>query len=92
MVEQLTEPERRRLEARFLAQLQSDCRKMRSLGYRPRDFLAMIGGSGAVAACIQVIISQKIPNGFLRLLELDHLDLTAAATALKEPWRRLFND
>jgi hypothetical protein len=91
MVEQLTEPERRRLEARFLAQLQSDGRELRSRGC-PRDFLAMIGANRAVAACIQVIISQKIPNGFLRLLELDHLDLTAAATALKEPWRRLFND
>jgi hypothetical protein len=64
---------------------------MRSLGYRPRDFLAMIE-EGAVAACIQVIISQKIPSGFLRLLQRDRLVLTAEETALKEPWRRSFNE
>ena len=63
---------------------------MRSLGYRPRDFLVMIGENGTGTACNQVIISQNIPNGLLRLLDLDRLDLTAEATT--EPWRRLFNE
>jgi hypothetical protein len=39
---------------------------MRSLGYRARDFLVMIGENGAVAACNLVIISQNIPNGLLK--------------------------
>jgi hypothetical protein len=50
----------------------------------------MIGANWSVAACIQVNISNRIPNRFLRLLELDRMN--APATALKEPWRRLFND
>jgi hypothetical protein len=90
--DQLPEAERRKLESQLLAQLRSDCQEMRSLGYRPRDFLAMIGESGPIRACIQVITSQRIPDGFLRLLEIDRLQLSAEATVLKMPWRRLFEE
>jgi hypothetical protein len=37
-------------------------------------------------------MAPKIPDGFLRLLELNRLDLTAEAVVLQQPWKRLFED
>jgi hypothetical protein len=39
----------------------------------------------------RVILSHKIPEGFLKLLQLGRLDLTAEATVLRSPWYRLFD-
>jgi hypothetical protein len=52
----------------------------------------MMAVSGPISACEQVILSQKIPDGFLTLLELKRLDLTAEATVLRGPWKSLFGD
>jgi hypothetical protein len=50
----------------------------------------MLAESGPVGACVRVIMAPKIPDGFLRLLELKRLDLTAEAVVLDHRWRCLF--
>jgi len=51
----------------------------------------MLSQSGPVEACRRVIMATKIPDGFIRLLELQRLDLKAEATILRGPWRALFD-
>jgi hypothetical protein len=87
----LSDAERRRLEAQLLEQLRQDCDESESIGYRPKMFRQMLAESGPVGACRRVIMSVKIPDGFLALLEKDRLELTAEATVLRGPWRALFS-
>jgi hypothetical protein len=84
--------EHRKLLALLAERLRADCAESESLGYPPKKFRTMMAGSGPDGACIQVIMSVKIPDGFLKLLELSRLDLTAEATVLDGPWRELFDD
>src|SRR2546423_827026 len=86
----LSDAERRRLEAQLLQTLREDCAESESIGYPPKKFRTMITESGPDGACRRVIMSQKIPDGFLKLLELKRLDLTAEAAVLRGPWRALF--
>lgn len=90
MTQPLTEAERRRLEGLLREQIRQDCDESESIGYSPRQFRIMLAESGPVGACYRVIMSAKIPDGFIRLLELKRLDLTAEATVLRGPWRALF--
>jgi hypothetical protein len=90
MSEPLAEAERRRLEGKLGEQLRQDCEESESIGYSPKQFRMMLAESGPVGACQRVILSPRIPDGFLRLLELERLDLTAEATVLRGPWRILF--
>jgi hypothetical protein len=83
-------PEERKLETLLAAQLKQDCAESESIGYAPRKFRAMMSESGPAGACVRVIMSAKIPDGFLTLLELNRLDLTAEATVLRGPWKELF--
>jgi len=39
-----------------------------------------------------VIVAAKPPDGFITLLELERLDLTAEATVLRGPWKALFEE
>jgi hypothetical protein len=84
--------ELRQLEAQLRKRLVEDCAESRSLGYDPKKFLGMVNADGPVKACIQAIASQRIPDGFINLLRLKRLDLTAEATVLAGPWRKLFDD
>jgi hypothetical protein len=86
----LSETERRQLEAKLGEQLRQDCDESERIGYSPRQFRLMIAESGPAEACRRVIMSPKIPDGFLKLLELQKLELTAEARVLNGPWRRLF--
>jgi hypothetical protein len=52
----------------------------------------MMSKHGPVEACRQVIMASKIPDGFIRLLELKRLELTAEATVLRGPWQALFSE
>lgn len=83
-------PEERKLEALLAAQLKQDCAESESIGYPPKKFRTMMAESGPAGACVRVIMSAKIPDGFLTLLELKRLDLTAEATVLRGPWKTLF--
>src|SRR5262249_32739457 len=84
--------ERRRLEAKFLDQVHRDCEESERIGYPPRIFRRMVADVGPVQASIRVIMVPKVPDGFLKLLELKRLDLTAEATVLHKQWRALFED
>ncbi len=84
--------ERRKLEGQLREQLRQDCEEARRIGYNPTLFLSMMSKDGAVEACRQVIMVSKIPDGFLRLLELKRLELTAEATVLRGPWQALFSE
>jgi hypothetical protein len=91
MNQSLTEGERRRLEAQLGDQLRIDCAEAEGIGYSPKKFRSMLSESGPRGACVRVIMSTKVPDGFLTLLELERLDLTAEATVLRGPWRVLFD-
>jgi hypothetical protein len=88
----LTPAERRRLEGQLREQLRQDCDVADSIGYHPNVFRQMMSKDGPVATCRHVIMSAKIPDGFMKLLLLKRLDLTAEATVLRGPWRSLFKD
>ncbi|MFL9827867.1 hypothetical protein [Rhodoplanes sp. SY1] len=88
---EMTEALRRRLESQLGEQLRQDCEESERIGYPPRVFRRMLSESGAVGACRHVIMSRKIPDGFLTLLEKKRLDLTAEATVLRGPWKALFS-
>jgi len=90
MTEPLTDAQKRELEAKLLERLRRDCDESQSIGYPPRVFRVMISESGPVGACIRVIAAKRIPDGFIRLLELNRLDLTAEHAVLDGPWRCLF--
>jgi hypothetical protein len=87
-----TGAERRKLEGQLREQLHQDCDEARRIGYNPALFLVMMSKHGPVEACQQVIMSSKIPDGFMRLLELKRLELTAEATILRGSWRTLFSE
>ena len=92
MTAPLTVAECNRLTGQLAEQLRQDCYEARRIGYKPKLFLAMLSKDGPAAACRQVIMSVKIPDGFMRLLELKRLDLTAEAAVLRGPWRALFGE
>jgi hypothetical protein len=81
MPERLSDVERRRLEAQLGEQLRGDCEESERLCYSPRQFRIMLAESGPIGACM----ARKIPDGFLKLLELKRLDLAAEATILRPP-------
>lgn len=86
----VADAKRTSLERKLREQLLHDCSVSVSIGYRPVAFQRMLADHGPVEACRQVIMSTKIPDGFLRLWELKRVDLTAEATILAGPWKELF--
>ena len=88
----MSDVERRRLEGLLAEQLRQDIDRAKKLGYNPTKFSAMLHKEGPERACVQVIVGGKIPDGFIRLLELKALELTAEATVLRGPWCALFHD
>lgn len=86
----LTDRECRLLRTALGERLRQDSEESESIGYSPRKFRGMMTESGPDGACRRVIMSAKLPDGFLTLLEKQRLDLTAEATVLRGPWRALF--
>lgn len=86
----LSDAEVRKLESQLLEQLRQDCDVSESIGYRAKIFRRMLAESGPVGACRRVLMTSKIPDGFMVLLEKQRLDLTAEATVLRGPWAVLF--
>jgi hypothetical protein len=62
-----------------------------SIGYREKIFRRMMAHSGPVAACNSLMMSDRIPDGFLILYHKKRLDLTVEAIILRPPWRNLFS-
>jgi hypothetical protein len=88
----LSDAERRRLEAQLLEQLRQDIDECRRIGYRGTVFSSMMARWGPVEACRKVIMASRPPDGFLKLLELNRLDLTTEARVFSGPWRALFDE
>jgi hypothetical protein len=59
-------------------------------GYTPTYFLRMTSEIGPLATAKQLINSDTPSEGFARLYELDRLDLSVEALALRPEWRDLF--
>jgi hypothetical protein len=62
------------------------------IGYWPTEFLRMVDREGPLPTAKRLIMSTTPSSGFTRLWELERLDLTVEALALREPWRRLFTE
>jgi len=62
------------------------------IGYRPTYFLRMVQTLGGLAAAGQLLDSSTISEGFTRLFELNRLDLSVEAVALKPVYRNLFSE
>jgi hypothetical protein len=92
MTASVSETERKRLVGQLAEQLRQDIEQARRIGYNPTKFTVMLHKLGPILACQQVIVGGKIPEGFMRLLELRALELTAEATVLRGPWCVLFAD
>ena len=60
------------------------------IGYYPSLFLRMVNDRGGLAAARQLINDARPSEGFARLWELNRLDLSVEAVALREPWSQLF--
>jgi hypothetical protein len=73
-------------------QLRQDCDIAESIGYRARIFRRMLASSGPVVSCMQLIMSDRIADGFITLLELNRLDVTVEATVLRGPCKDLFDE
>jgi hypothetical protein len=84
--------EERKLMNQLNAQLREDCAASERIGYSPKKFRTMMAESGPVGACVSVIMSSKIPDGFLTLFQKQALELTAEATVLRGPWKVLFEE
>jgi hypothetical protein len=62
------------------------------IGYWPNEFLRMLELDGALPTAKRLIMSSAPSSGFTRLWELNRLDLTVEAIALRKPWRLLFTE
>lgn len=70
-----------------LLHIYEECSKF---GYRPNYLLEMMEELGAVAA-VKRLITKPISEGFVRLAEENHLELSAEALALEPRWEGVFN-
>ena len=80
------------LEARFHAAMLCIYHEAAALGYRPSYFLRMVQTSGGLEAARQLLDASTISEGFTRLFELQRLDLSVEAVALRPEYRELFTD
>lgn len=81
------------LERQFhQAMLQVGQSEQQQLGYYPIRFLDMVHRKGGLATAKQLLRTEHVSYGFLRLKELDRLDLTLEALVLQEQWSELFTD
>jgi len=59
-------------------------------GYNPTRFLQMLENKGPVQTAIELVMAPRIHEGFIKLLELNRLDLTVEAIILRQPYCNLF--
>jgi hypothetical protein len=78
-------------EAQFRHLLLQATAEAKKLGYRPNEFEKMIEREGPFAT-IKKIVPKKDPSeGFFRLHQLGHTNLTCEAIIVESPWRRFFD-
>jgi hypothetical protein len=65
-------------------------REMIQLGYKPKAFMTMIVEYNAIDAVKRLVNSDKISDGFVRLWELERLDLSMENIIQENEWNNLF--
>ena len=83
----------RKLEAEFDSAMREIYRKaVAECDYRPTRFLQLIEELGAVPAARQLLSSERLPDGLVKLWELSRLDLSLENLVLTKPWNLLFSE
>jgi hypothetical protein len=93
MVTSLTAAARKHLEQELLKRFLHDCDECEKLNppYYPRIFRQILTDVGPIETARRVVISQKLPDGFTILWELNRLDLTTEAKMLDGQFCPLFD-
>ncbi|KAB7767766.1 HNH endonuclease [Xanthomonas sp. LMG 12461] len=76
----------------FTKLLRSAVGEAEKLKYRPTQFKKMLDAYGGFDTVNRVLASGKPSDGFARLWELGHLELTCEAIIVETEWRRYFDD
>lgn len=81
-----------RTNVEFTAHLMEAVRKAEALGYRPTRFKAMLNADGGFETVKRILETGKPSEGFIRLHQLNHLNLTCEAIIVESKWRPYFGD
>lgn len=81
----MTSPAEKQLEGE-LWRCVEECKR---LGYNPSFFVQMLDDRGALATVKKLINDNTPSDGFTKLWELQRLDLTVEAVALRSPYSAL---
>ena len=80
------------LEMRFHQAMLGIYDEVTRAGYRPTRFRQMVIELGGLLAARQLLQGDAPPSeGFVRLWEMERLDLTVESLVLQEPWCKLFS-
>lgn len=78
------------VEQGFHAEMLAIYEQAKALGYNAAYFRRMVQDMGGPDAARKLLEPGKIHDGFLKLLELDALEISVEALALKPEWQGLF--
>lgn len=78
-------------EKRFHAAMLSIHHQARQLGYHATYFKRMVDEIRGYEAACKLLQPGKIHDGFLKLLELNALDISVEALVLQAEWQRFFS-
>src|SRR5689334_364259 len=88
----VSDPQRaQQLEGQLQDRLLSVGRRAAKAGIPSRAFLSMLAKMGSVQACVHVIKSKKVPDGFVALFVEGLLHLSTEVAVLDGPWKVLFD-
>jgi hypothetical protein len=74
----------------FERALRRGVQRCQKLGYNPTYFIQMLDERGAVGAARQLLAAPAVSEGFTRLWELGHLELTVEAIVVDGEYEPLF--
>lgn len=76
----------------FTAHLRSAVRQAEKLKYVPSRFKGMLEANGGYETVKRILVSGVPSDGFVKLWELGHLELTCEAIIVETKWRQYFDD
>ena len=76
----------------FTAYLRSAVREAEKLKYVPSRFKGMLEANGGYETVKRILASGVPSDGFVKLWELGHLELTCEAIIVETKWRQYFDD
>lgn len=79
------------LEEQYEEACLSDLPECRKLGYNPQGWLQMMEDYGAIAATKMLVNSDKVPDGFTKLVILKRIGLTLEAGVVNPKFQPLFD-